>query len=613
MTMPSDKELSQLREKLRVYEQKYYALFNETNDAVFLMDLNGIHLEMNERAASMLGYTVEELKGLSFRDIVHEEELSNAESRLAEMMRGETLPLYERTFRHKDGTLVQVELDVALIRDNEDTPLYIQSIARDISQRKGLERSLQESEELYRLLAENAKDIIATIDMDLRLTYVSPSVKATLGFEAEELISKSITDLLTPDSLALVNNAFEEALHFEQTVGKDGYEAPPLEVETYHKNGATIWVEVSRVFLRDEEDKPTGVLIIVRDIMKRKNVEKALQSSERRYREMIETNPEGIGILDFNEEVLFSNKAFANMLGYEPDEIEGMSVLDFLSPESIDRIRSETQQGAEGSSSTYQVEMKTKAGDIRIMRISAVPWRNDEGEITGAISVITDITEGVQTENELAASNRDLELYTSLLRHDLRNDLQIILAQADAVSMLLPKDSDLIKVCEVTRNAAVRMKQLINAFEIPEEQLTDNVMTLLETRARHAEKAHYGLQVAVRTREDASTLRVARGRLLPALFDNLLRNSYQHAGPDVKVEIVVSIQEGSVQIDMTDSGPGIPEVIRSKVFEKGISTLGKGQGLYLCRRIAEAYGGSIKLLEDSPSKGAPFRVILPMS
>jgi PAS domain S-box-containing protein len=346
----------------------------------------------------------------------------------------------------------------------------------------------KESEELYRVLAENAKDVIATFDMELNIIYVSPSVKSLFGYLPEELHSKSIVELLTPDSLAIVNQAFTEALELERKVGKDGYEAPPLEVQILHKNGQRIWAEVSRVFLRDEKEQPTGILIIIRDLVKRKEM-----------------------------------------------------------------------------------------------------------------------------ENELAASNRDLKLYTSLLRHDLRNDLQIILAQAEAVSMLLPKDSDIIKVCEVTQNAAIRMKQLINAFEIPEEQLTDNVITLLEARMQHAEKTHYGLKGIVKTGDDLTTLRVVRGRLLPALFDNLLRNSYQHAGPKVEVEISVSTHNGSVLIDVADSGSGVPEIIKPTLFEKGMSTVGRGQGLYLCRRIAEAYGGSIRLLEQSKTTGATFRVVLPQS
>ncbi|MBN2229063.1 MAG: PAS domain S-box protein [Candidatus Thorarchaeota archaeon] len=611
--MPADTELGQYEEKLRHCEQKYYSLFNETNDGIFLMTLEGVHFEVNKRAASMLGYTVEELLGLSFRDIVHEDEMNDAESRLETMKSGGVLPLYERTFKHKDGTLLPVELNVALIKDRDGTPLYIQSIVRDLSERKKFERELRESEELYRLLAENAKDVIATVGLDLRLTYVSPSIENLLGFNADELVSRSIMDLIKPESIEVVTKALEEALELEKTVGKDGYDAPPLEVEVFHKNGQILWAEVSRVFLRDIEERPTGILVIVRNIMKRKLMEEALQRSERRYREMIELNPEGIGIVDFDEKILFSNQAFAEMLGYEPQELQGMSILDFATPESVERVKAQTENRRNGLSTTYQLELITRTGYHRFIRVSGVPWRDDDGRLSGTISVIIDITERVRAEIALSATNRDLELYTSLLRHDLRNDLQIVLAQAEAASILLPQESDVVRVCEVTRHAAERMRQLINTFESPEGMFADNVLDLLDSRARSAEKAHHGLKVTVTTNEERTKLKIAHGRLLPALFDNLLRNSYQHAGPDVTVDMRVSIDNDKVFIDVTDSGPGIPVDGRSTIFQRNLTGIGKGQGLYLCRRIAEAYGGSIRLLDESSSKGTTFRIILPLS
>ena len=134
---------------------KYSALFNETNDAIFLLDLNGNLFEVNENASKMLGYSIEELQNISFREIVHETELETAEGKIKAILRGEKPPLYTRTFIRKDGTLFPAELNAALIRDDTGNPLYIQSIVRDITGRLRLETDLRESEERYRLLANN--------------------------------------------------------------------------------------------------------------------------------------------------------------------------------------------------------------------------------------------------------------------------------------------------------------------------------------------------------------------------------------------------------------------------------------------------------------------------
>ena len=450
--------------------------------------------------------------------------------------------------------------------------------------------------------------------MDLRVTYVSPSVTNILGYKVEEVLSKSIADLLTPESLELVNRSFAEALELEETVGKDGYEAPPLEVEVYHKNESKLWVEVSRVFLRDEENTPIGVLMIVRDITERKQVEEAVQRSERRHRELIENNPEGISIVDFNQKILFANQAFASIFGYEVDELLGMDALRLVSQKDREKVLERTDLRKQGLTSAYQVEIVRKDGEHRVVRISAVPWRNDEGDIAGSISVVIDLTERVRAESELATSHRDLELYASLLRHDLGNDIQVILAQAELQSSILPSDSKIMSACDTARHAAERMKQLLEMLETPDAKLTDDIVSLLESRAAQAEKTHSGLKVRVHTNSKPTELKVRCGRLLPALFDNLLRNSHQHAGPEVEVHITLQRFDNIIQVDVLDNGPGIPEEIKSDLFQKGVSTTGGGLGLYLCRRIARAYEGEIELLtqKECPS-GAGFRITLPAS
>lgn len=613
MTSNSDvrPDPKQLEQKLRRCETRKRALFDQTNDAIFLFDLAGTHFEVNERAASMLGYTVDELLSLSFRDIVHESELDQSKENFKATLGGKQFPVFQRVFKKKDGTPISVEINEFLIRDSKGAPLYIQSIVRDISERTKLEKNLRKSEERYRLLADNAKDVIFTIDMELNFTYVSPSVLDIAGYSVEEALSKNVSDILTPDSFSLVMKAMEEALVLEESVGKDGYDAPPLEVKVYHKNGSILCAEVSRVFLRNAEDKPIGILIVLRDITRRKLAEKALQISERRNREMIEFCPEGMAIVDLDERIVFANQAFASMLGYEIDELEIMSLLDVTALGEMERVQSETESRKGGRASAYQLEMIKKDGEHRIMRVSAVPWRNDEGEIDSTIAVVTDLTDRVRTEMELEASNRDLELYASLLRHDLRNDLQVILTQTEAASLLTPKDEKSIELCETTRHIAERMKQLLDVFENPEGKFISEIVGLIQERAETAEKMYSGMKISVNFDGNGRKLRVSRGRLLPALFDNLLRNSSIHAGPKVKVSIVVKREADSILIDISDNGPGISEDVRPRLFQRGVSTTGGGQGLYLCKRIAEAYGGTIQLLEPRDKSGASFRVVLP--
>ena len=115
---PSEESAS-LRKELEQVNQRYHALFEKTNDAVFLIGMDGYHFKVNQRAAEMLGYSVEELLKLGYREIVQEGELEEARDKLSAMIDGEEFPVYERTFRKKDGSLLPVEINVALVRDKE--------------------------------------------------------------------------------------------------------------------------------------------------------------------------------------------------------------------------------------------------------------------------------------------------------------------------------------------------------------------------------------------------------------------------------------------------------------------------------------------------------------
>jgi PAS domain S-box-containing protein len=155
-------EHKKAEDALRKSEMLYRALFEHAGDAVFIMNLEGVHITANRKAAEMLGYSVEELVGKSFKEIVAPSEFQKAKSKLQDLLEGQSFPLYERIFRKKDGTEFPVEINVALVRDPEGKPLYIQSIVRDISERKKAEEkikaSLREKEILLREIHHRVKN-----------------------------------------------------------------------------------------------------------------------------------------------------------------------------------------------------------------------------------------------------------------------------------------------------------------------------------------------------------------------------------------------------------------------------------------------------------------------
>ncbi len=138
-------ERKQAEDALRESEMRFRALFEQTHDAVFLLDLNGRHIAENQRAADMLGYTKKEMESLSLNETSAEKEQSI--DVLNRLLAGEHIPLYERLFHKRDGRVFPVELTVELIRDKNGIPLHIQSVARDITERKQAEIDLHYMQE----------------------------------------------------------------------------------------------------------------------------------------------------------------------------------------------------------------------------------------------------------------------------------------------------------------------------------------------------------------------------------------------------------------------------------------------------------------------------------
>lgn len=135
-------------------------------------------------------------------------------------------------------------------------------------------KKIKESEQRYRLLADNITDVISTLDLpDLKFSYVSPSVQLMQGFTPEEFVKLTLKDILLPHSLKYATNTIREELERDAESMADPMHSRTLEIEEYCKNGATVWVEATASFLRDAKAQVTGILIVSRDITRRKEAE----------------------------------------------------------------------------------------------------------------------------------------------------------------------------------------------------------------------------------------------------------------------------------------------------------------------------------------------------
>ncbi len=146
------------------------------------------------------------------------------------------------------------------------------------------EVALRESEEQYRLIAENTADTIAVYDLNLNPTYISPSILNLRGYTVQETMTQAWNQILTPDSLELTTKMFADQMALESSGTADPARTAYIDLEEYCKDGSTIWVELAASFLRDNNFKPIGILTVTRNITARKQAELELQKTLERLR-----------------------------------------------------------------------------------------------------------------------------------------------------------------------------------------------------------------------------------------------------------------------------------------------------------------------------------------
>ncbi|MBU0512508.1 MAG: PAS domain S-box protein, partial [Chloroflexi bacterium] len=275
---------------------------------------------------------------------------------------------------------------------------------KDITERVQAQESLQESEAHYRLLAENITDIIWTMDMNLRFTYVSPSVTRMLGYSVEEAMALTVKDILTPASLEVAMKVFAEEMALEETEQKDLSRSLMMEAEQYCKDGSTIYTEITVTGLRDLDGRLVEALGVARDITERVRAEQALRESEAQYRGLFERVPVGLYRSTPGGQILDANPVMVQMLGYPDREtLLATNVVElFMDPD----YRGEEMGllGEEEIMSSYEMQMRRRDGVVIWVQDTFRAVRDAQGQIHSLEGSLEDITEHKQAEDALRKS-----------------------------------------------------------------------------------------------------------------------------------------------------------------------------------------------------------------
>ncbi len=263
-------------------------------------------------------------------------------------------------------------------------------------------RRLEDSERYFRALTENTYDLIAVLDEDLRIRYLSPSVKRISGYSPEEVLGMSGLDFIHPEDAPYLVESFTRQL-------QEGGATDRAEYRWRHKDGTYRWQEAVACNLLDDP-AVRGIVVNARDITERREAEARLRESEERYRSLVETSPDAIVVTDLKGWITTVNRAAVEMLGCRgPEEVLGRSVLQFIEPGYHRRAVESMRTPVEGEAfRREEYVLLRKDGAPRWVEISASLLRDAGGRPAGFIGIARDITESKKARTNLEAFNRTL-------------------------------------------------------------------------------------------------------------------------------------------------------------------------------------------------------------
>jgi PAS domain S-box-containing protein len=393
-------ERKEMLEKLEESEKRFRMLVDSSIDAIITVNREGKILTWNRGAEKIYGYKSNEvigkpitvlipkrlrkrfMKGFSFLESV----ISSDEEY------GRTIELIGL---RKNGEEFPIEVSYYAWRSGDE--ILFTSIVRDVSDRKRFEEKLKESERKYRKLWEDAGDILFIIDLNGNFLEANRTARELFGYSASEVKRLKVSDVVDEEYLPLVYSEIEKIAELERGLSK-------IELLCRTKDGRKIWIE-SRARPIIERGRVKAIQGIARDITERKKLEQELRESENLFKKLAEKSLVGIYLIQ-DGVFKYVNPKFAELWGYDIDELIGRSPLEFVHPDDREKVRINIERRIKGEidSVNYKLRMMRKDGEVRYNEVYGS--RTTYQGKPAVIGTLIDITEEEKLVRKLGEYER---------------------------------------------------------------------------------------------------------------------------------------------------------------------------------------------------------------
>jgi PAS domain S-box-containing protein len=282
----------------------------------------------------------------------------------------------------------------------ENAHLY-EAAQQELAERRRAEEALRQSEERLRLITDNMLDMVSQVNLEGNHVYVSPAHKRVLGYEPEELLGRSILDLLHPEDVERVGGVIQAALQ--------NREPARVEFRYRHADGHYLWLETMGKLLVDDDGSPIGAVLSGRDITERKRAEEEVRRLNQFLDSVIDNAKIWLDVLNEKADVVVWNKAAEEISGYSREEVVGHGqIWHWLYPDEGyrnivlgDAIAVIDKGGEEQDAETT---IRRKDGQTRTISWNSRRLVDEKGAPMGSIALGRDITEHKQAESQRDAT-----------------------------------------------------------------------------------------------------------------------------------------------------------------------------------------------------------------
>ena len=492
-----------------------------------------------------------------------------------------------------------------------------------------IRRQLSESQQVFRLISENAADMIAVVDVEGRRIYNSQSYERVLGYSPEDLQKSSAFEQIHPEDRERVREASIEARR--TGIGRT------LEYRMRHKNGSWRVLESTARIIPSASGVPEKMVIVNRDITERKRAVEALRVSEASFRSVVEDAPYGIYQADDEGRFLRVNPALQRMLGYPTiEELQNAN----LEREIFRRL--EDFRGMRGTLHSQdefkdlEFEWRKKEGTPITVRCSGRRVREENGHSAFHEVFAEDVTDKrvLEAQLRMAGKMEAIGRLSGGIAHDFNNLLGVMIGYSQLLKRKMPSEPNLLEYAEEIEKAGQRAASLTRQLlAFSRQQILTPTVLDLNTLVADMEKMLprlIGEDIAVRIElgDGLGAVRADRGQV-----EQVIMNLAVNARDAMPSGGTLHVQTASRELDelyardhpgakpgryimlgVRDSGVGMDRETITHIFEPFFTTkeLGKGTGLGLATvyGIVKQSGGYIGV-DSSPGQGACFQVFLP--